>query len=219
MWEGYAYGTGGGYVSQKLEILTIGRSTLSYDHFLDLLRSAGVTAVADVRSTPYSKHFPHFARDLLQAELSADRVTYRYLGQKLGGRPTSKALYCDGVADYEKMAQTDSFRLGLEEIVKGGKKHRLAIMCSEYDPLDCHRCLLVGRSLSAHGVSVGHIRSKGDIESQEQVEERLLRHEAHHGDDLFCSREELLTLAYRKHTQKVAYREPTIIRPDKIAAE
>ena len=108
-------------------------------------------AVADVRSSPYSRHSPHFSRDELRAELRSEGISYVFLGNELGGRPKDRRFYCEGVADYEKMAQTPEFKTGLDRVIEGARKYRIALMCSEHDPLDCHRCLLVGRALAQRG--------------------------------------------------------------------
>jgi len=80
----------------------------------------------------------------------------RPLPKELGGRPTEQSFYRDGVADYEKMAKATDFGKGLARIVEGAKKHRIAIMCSEQDPLDCHRCLLVARALAERMATRGY---------------------------------------------------------------
>ena len=141
-------------MSDALTVLTIGHSTHSWERFLALLRSANVTAVADVRTSPYSRLYPHFNRDDLREELRADGISYVFLGKELGGRPSERRFYCEGVADYEKMAQASEFNKGLDRVVEGAKKYRIALMCSERDPLDCHRCLLVGRALAQRAVRV-----------------------------------------------------------------
>jgi hypothetical protein len=75
-------------------------------------------------------------------------------------------------------------------------------MCSEKGPLDCHRCLLVGRALMEHGVPVQHILADGSLVSQAQIEEELL---AGSGDDLFAPREERLAAAYRARAGTAAF--------------
>lgn len=210
---------GNNSMDNPLEVLTVGHSTLSYERFLQLLRHANVTAIADVRSAPYSRHFPHFNRDALRDELRRDHIEYRFVGEKLGGRPTDKTFYCEGIADYEKMAQAPVFEQGLELVIEGAKKHRIALMCSEHDPLDCHRCLLVGRALAERGVLVSHIHSNGSIAGHGEIEARLLKSEGQQGDDLFLSQDERLAAAYRKRARKVAYAERSNGSSDHIAAE
>ena len=126
------------------EILTIGHSNLDYEHFLALLRGARVNAIADVRSLPSSRNNPQFNRDILKDELNRDRIAYVFLGAELGGRPKKKEFYSEGVADYEKMATDNTFKAGIDRVLKGAEKYHIALMCSEQNPLDCHRCLLVG---------------------------------------------------------------------------
>jgi uncharacterized protein (DUF488 family) len=178
-------------------IFSIGHSSHPYPRFLALLTGAGISAIADVRSSPYSRRFPHFHREPLQAALKADGIAYAYLGRELGGRPADARLYRDGAPDYERIAETADFRRGLERVVDGARHYRLALMCAERDPLDCHRCLLVSRALAESGVSVGHILADGGVIDHRDVEEQLLRAEGQSGDDLFLSRAERLANAYR----------------------
>ncbi|TIX92776.1 DUF488 domain-containing protein [Rhizobium sp. P44RR-XXIV] len=194
-------------VQAAVEVLTIGHSTLSYERFLELLRGASVTAVADVRTSPYSRHFSHFNRSTLRDELREDDIAYVFLGEELGGRPKDARFYCDGVADYEKMARTDEFARGLERIIEGAQKYRIAMMCSEHDPLDCHRCLLVGRALRERGMRVRHILGNGAIIDQGEVEARLLDMAGKNDDDLFDPVEKRLAAAYRDRAMRVAFAE------------
>lgn len=188
-------------------IFSVGHSTHSYEHFLELLQGAGVTAIADVRTSPFSRHFPQFNQETLKDELRMDGIAYSFLGKELGGRPTGRQFYRDGVADYERMAKAPDFARGLERVVEGARKYRIALMCSEHDPLDCHRCLLVGRALAERGVAVTHILSDGTIVDQHDIEERLLVFAKQENTDMFFSRDEQLAEAYRKRARKVAYAE------------
>ena len=104
-----------------LEVLTIGHSTLSYETFLNLLRRFQITAIADVRTAPYSGHSPQFNKDTLGDQLRQAGIAYVFLGKELGGRPKDKQLFRDGVADYEKMARGSQFAKGLERVIEGRK--------------------------------------------------------------------------------------------------
>jgi uncharacterized protein (DUF488 family) len=191
-----------------LTVFSVGHSTHTYDRFLALLRHAGVTAVADVRTAPYSRHFPQFNRATLKEELKFDKIAYSFLGKELGGRPSGSGFYCEGVADYEKMATSDDFRKGIERLLEGAKKYRIAMMCSEHDPLDCHRCLLVARALSARHVAVNHILPNGKLLTQSDIEKRLLEMSGGEVDDMFIPPEERLAAAYRQRARKIAFVEP-----------
>jgi uncharacterized protein (DUF488 family) len=193
---------------KDLTVFTIGHSTHSYEHFLSLLRASRITAVADVRTTPFSRHFPHFNEAALRFELKLDGISYVFLGKELGGRPSGRSFYCDGVADYEKMAKTETFASGINRVIEGAKKFRVALMCSEHDPLDCHRCLLVGRALSKEGISLVHILGDSSSVSHEAIEEKLLHLAGRSSDDLLMTASERLSVAYRDRSLKVAYVEP-----------
>jgi uncharacterized protein (DUF488 family) len=206
-------------MKQADQVFTIGHSNLSYEKFLSLLRRAGVTAIADVRTSPFSRHSPQFSQAPLKNELQMDGIAYSFLGKELGGRPTESRFYSDGVADYERMSSSLEFKNGIERVVEGAKRYRIALMCSEHDPLDCHRCLLVGRALAENGISVKHIKANGDIVDNHDIEEQLLKLESQQGDDLFISREERLAAAYKKRARKVAYSELPSNSSSHVAAE
>lgn len=192
-------------VVDSLSVLTIGHSTYVWEHFASLLRGAGVTAVADVRTSPYSRRGPHFNRDELRERLRQDGVQYVFLGNELGGRPKEPSLYNNGVADYEKMAKTAVFARGLGRVVEGAKNYRIALLCSERDPLNCHRCLLVGRALAENGVRVSHVLERGEVTTQAEIEDRLLQFYDRGAHDLFLPQADRLAAAYRARARKVAF--------------
>jgi uncharacterized protein (DUF488 family) len=203
----------------SLRVWTIGHSAYSWERFITLVRNAGITAIADVRTSPYSRFSPHFNRDEVRDELRLDGISYVFLGKELGGRPAGQRFYCEGVADYEKMAHTKDFKKGLERVIEGATKYKIALMCSEQDPMDCHRCLLVGRALAERGVQVAHIQGDGVIATQEQIENRLLELSGRSFDDLFAAREDRLATAYRDHSRKVAFAQPQPGPQGPVAAE
>jgi uncharacterized protein (DUF488 family) len=186
-------------------ILTIGHSRHSLERFAALLAGAGVETLADIRSAPRSRFSPHFNKDALAAALAARNVAYIFLGKELGGRPRDPALYTEGVADYEKMALSTDFRRGLSGLKEAADRHSLAVMCSEADPLECHRCLLVGRALADEGADVGHILASGEVMTHVEAEDRLLALQNLAEEGLFASREERLAEAYRSRSRKHAY--------------
>jgi uncharacterized protein (DUF488 family) len=187
-------------------ILTIGHSRHPLERFLSLLAGAQVTAVADVRSSPASRFSPQFNKNALAASLAGRGIDYVFIGKELGGRPARPEMYTDGRADYGKMAASPEFRAGLAQLIEMAERQRVAAMCSEADPLDCHRCLLVGRVLAEAGHDVAHILASGDIASQVEIENRLLKLEHLADDDLLVrSRAERLAEAYRARNRKAAY--------------
>jgi uncharacterized protein (DUF488 family) len=185
------------------DLLTIGHSNQPADRFMALMQGAGVTAIADVRSVPFSRRFPWFSGRMLAPRLQSADIAYLPFGEALGGRPRDPALYRDGVADYEKMAAAMQFRAGLDRLDEAMGRFRLCVMCTEREPLDCHRCLLVGRALAERGFALGHILIDGTIEPHALTEDRLLGH-AGGSDDLFGGRADRLAQAYRDRAGKVA---------------
>jgi uncharacterized protein (DUF488 family) len=189
-------------------ILTIGHSRHSLERFLSLLATAEVTAIADVRSAPMSRFSPHFNKSALAASLAEQGIDYMFLGQALGGRPARADLFTQGRADYQKMAASPEFRAGLAKLIEAAGESRLAAMCSEADPLDCHRCLLVGRALAEAGATVAHVLASGEIITHAQAEDRLLQLEHLAEGLLMRSRAERLAEAYRARAGKAAYLKP-----------
>ena len=186
------------------KVLTIGHSNHPLDRFLALLSRFGVSAVADVRSAPYSRFCPHFNRDVLTASLKESSFRYSYLGRELGGRSDDPTCYQDGQIQYDRVARTAMFRNGVARIVSGAVSFRIALMCAEKEPLDCHRTLLVAPALVDHGIEVGHILASGELEPHERTMDRLLA-EVSPNLDLLRPREALLTRAMALQAQRIAF--------------
>jgi len=187
-----------------LRIFTIGHSNHSIEVFLTLLSQHDVTAVADVRSAPYSRFCPQFNRDELTATLRASNIRYSFLGRELGGRSDDPACYEGGQIKYDRVARTSVFREGLARVVSGAASYRIALMCAEKEPLDCHRTLLVAPELVTIGVDVVHILASGELEAHERTLARLLA-QLNPNHDLFQPREELLAGAIEHQAQRIAY--------------
>ena len=128
-------------------VFSIGHSNLELARFVALLKQHGIQAVADVRSSPYSQYNPQFNREPLQRALREQGISYVFLGEELGARRSERECYVDGRADYSRIAQTPAFVRGLDRIIQGAAKMRVAMVCAEKDPLDCHRCILVSPRL------------------------------------------------------------------------
>jgi uncharacterized protein (DUF488 family) len=191
----------------SLDLFSIGHSNIAADRFVGMLAAAGVGAVADVRSIPFSRRFPWFSAKNLAERLSAAGIDYEAFGQALGGRPDDAKLYCDGVADYEAMARLPAFRAGLDRVQAMAGRGRVCLMCAEREPLDCHRCLLVARAFAERGLTIGHILHDGTVEAHGATEQRLLELTGAGADDLFVTGQDArLAAAYRRRAKSVAYR-------------
>jgi uncharacterized protein (DUF488 family) len=205
-----------------VELLTIGHSNYEIRTFVSLLQKHGVTAVVDVRSSPYSRFLPHFNRAALREALAAEKICYVFLGQELGARPKKQECYVEGKAVYEKIAATEEFHEGIQRVLKGVKKHKVSLMCAEKDPLTCHRAILVCQHLRHFDLRINHILKNGELESHDHLEQRML--EKHGFTDfsemveeqaqlsLFTqkgsnlpNREECLDIAYKIQGDEIAY--------------
>ena len=191
--------------SQPKSVLTIGHSNHSAATFLSLLRNGNIDAVADVRSSPYSRFNPQFNREELEKRLKDSGIHYVFLGKELGARTDDQSCYLNGQVQYDRLAHTATFQSGLDRVQSGALRYRIALMCSEREPLECHRTLLVARSLVERGIPVEHIHADGGIESHEAAMLRLLDLVDLPRVDLFRTREELLADAITRQAQRVAY--------------
>lgn len=199
-------------------LYTIGHSNHSIVAFIDLLRQYNVTALGDVRSHPYSRYAPQFSRDALKTSLAEAGITYVFLGKELGARSPNPACYLQGKVQYDRLALEPSFADGLRRVRQGMDRFCLALMCSEKDPLECHRALLVARRLYESGIEVSHIRSDEPLESHQAMESRLLAHCKLPEGDMFKGRDEFLSEAYAIQGARVAYQDETMDKPEKEIA-
>jgi uncharacterized protein (DUF488 family) len=188
-------------------VFTIGHSNQSAEEFIALAKAHGVEAIADVRSAPYSRYNPQFDREALKESLRGAGMDYVYLGRELGARSEDAACYLKGKVQFERLAETELFREGLARVRHGAARYRVALMCAEKEPMECHRSILVARRLVEQGVEVRHILADGSTETQGEMVERLmkaLRMDADAGN-LFVTREELVEDAYRMQEARIAF--------------
>ncbi len=191
-------------------VYSIGHSNHTLERFIELLKGAGVTAIADVRSVPYSRYVSQFDREALTGELQAAGIAYSFLGAELGARPDDKNCYRDGAADYGLIAATKLFQSGLDRVIEGSRNYCIALMCAEKDPLDCHRTILVGRNLKNRGVFIRHIHADGHIEDFSLAEQRLIKLTKQEMDDMFPppgTASDPLERAYAIREKEISYAE------------
>lgn len=158
---------------QATTIFTIGHSDHETDAFIDLLRQHAITLVVDVRSQPYSRWASQFNREPLKETLEAGGLVYRFMGDVLGGRPSSPAFYTGGQPDYGQIEESPTYRAGIDELLDLGTLHRVVVMCSEGDYRECHRHRLISQTLLKRGARVVHIKPDGQTADGERVAEQL----------------------------------------------
>ena len=188
-------------------VFTIGHSNHSADEFVALLGASDVDLVVDVRSAPRSRWVPHFNPDSLEPILEHAGIEYSFMGVELGGRPADRSSYdADGRVSYERAAMADDFCDGIALLIRQADERRIALLCMEKDPLECHRALLVARALADQGVDVQHILPDGAVESHEALMNRLLESQGLPPQpDLFRTREDVIADAIRQQASRVAY--------------
>jgi uncharacterized protein (DUF488 family) len=186
-------------------VYTIGHSNGTAEHLLEMLDQHGITAVADVRSQPYSRFNPQFNREALASALKNSGRDYVFLGQELGARSEDRSCYRDGRAQYALIAQTPLFESGIERLLARIEKFRLAILCAEKEPLGCHRTILIARYLHERGIGVRHILEDGSLEEHEESLLRLLALHGMQENNLFQTRDELIAVAYEKQAEEIEF--------------
>jgi uncharacterized protein (DUF488 family) len=192
-------------MSSPSVIYTVGHSTHTIEMLLNLLEQNDITAIADVRSSPFSRHNPQFNKDTLSAELRKRGIAYVFVGKELGARSNDPSCYESGKVRYGRLAKTSVFKAGIERVLSGAQKYRIALMCAEKEPLDCHRTLLVSRALEQRGVSIVHILADGRTEAQTQTMSRLLDLVGLPQVDMFRSHDELVATACELREERIAY--------------
>ena len=149
----------------SLTVYTVGHSNHSLEKFLGLLAANRIEVLVDVRSSPYSRYATWYNREPLKASLSQAGIKYIFLGDKLGGLPDGDEFYDEEHhVDYRRIAASPAFAEGIDRLMTGIPDYRIAVMCGEENPTDCHRNLLIGKVLADMDVEVVHIRGDGALE-------------------------------------------------------
>ena len=189
-------------------IHTVWHSNLSAESLVGMLKRRGITQVIDVRSTPYSRYVPQFNRNNIRVTLERNGTGYTHMGDALGGRPQDDRLYDrDGRANYELMAQEKTFQDAIQQVEQMAEDSHIALMCTEADPLRCHRTLLVSQELASRGTDIIHLMRDDQQESHEETMEKLLAMwKLLRDGDAGMTRRQLIEEAVRNQAAEVAYR-------------
>lgn len=173
-------------------IYSIGHGQKSTDEFISELRSFDIQYLIDVRTSPFSKWAPQYNRGTIEDFLKQNGIIYLYMGDVIGGRPLNdNCIDSDGYFDYKKMAEKPQFQTGLKRLVKANEKGcRVAVMCSETDPTQCHRSKLIGRELYFQDdISMEHIIAVNKTKTQVDIMTELDRGKGNWPDgDLFINK-------------------------------
>ena len=155
-------------------IYTIGYGSRSIAEFIEVLHQHEIAYLIDVRSAPYSRYKPEFSKAALAKELEQHGIRYVFMGDTLGGRPDDETCYVNGKLDYEKVKEREYYQRGIERLHAAfSQQHAVVLMCSEGKPEECHRCKLIGATLTTQKIPVIHIDENDEQVTQENVIERL----------------------------------------------
>lgn len=149
-------------------IYSIGHSNKSLDEFYEILKSQDITCIIDVRSMPYSKHTPQFNKENISAYLKQKGILYAHFGIEFGARRndcliertiTKNNHYVHQLqVDFIEGMKTSNFLHGIDRLTNAILQgFKISLMCSEANPLECHRFSFISRYLHEHNWAVKHI--------------------------------------------------------------
>ncbi len=150
-------------------VWTLGHSTRSKDEFTQIVAAYKIENLADVRSFPSSRRYPHFNKESLAEWLAEVGVKYKHL-PTLGGRrrlqPDSRSSNWKNPSfrAYADYMESEEFTRGIAQLLTLAQIGRTSLMCAEALWWRCHRSLIADY-LKARGASVIHIVDARKTES------------------------------------------------------
>ena len=160
------------------EIFTIGYGGRETGDFITLLNRYEIDTLVDVRSSPYSRYSPDFCKERLAMILGRRGIRYEFMGDALGGRPADQSCYSYSpqrkkmLLDARKCESREFYREGIAQLTRAlAEGRRIAMMCSELEPHECHRGYVLGKTLDGEEIAVVHIGKYGEPLSQSQIRE------------------------------------------------
>ena len=188
-------------------LYSIGHSNQPLEDFLGLLKMYGINCIVDVRSVPASKYSPQFNQENLKWFLKGHGVHYLFFGEEFGARRTDCIDEKVGQVNFEWAVETPNFKQGVVRLMNGlTKGFNIALMCSEADPLECHRFSLVSRYFYDNGLDVQHILKDGNSVSHAKLEKEMIEGYLH-SRKYHLPEVDLLFGTYTKEEQRIdAYR-------------
>ena len=193
-------------------VYSIGYSGFSIGDFISALQANKISLLVDVRSQPYSQHFPDYNKENLEQVLKRSGIYYRNYAAEFGARQEERKYFTpEGYLDFELFAKSPQFLDGFDKLVKSMMQdYRVALMCAEKDPINCHRTILVARAFHDAGYKVMHLLPNNVKMSQKDIEVRLLEKYFPNRNQITLFGEafeekEYLVQAYKKRNSEIGY--------------
>ena len=193
-------------------IYTVGHSTHPIEYFLELLQEYSVNCIVDVRSVAASGYNPQYNKEPLSNFLKNNQINYFHFAEEFGARHNDPDLLDEeGKVDFEKIRKSWNFKNGVDQLWREAEEgFVIALMCSESEPLDCHRFSMVSRALEKDGFDVKHILKDKTLKSNAELESQLLKKydKKIPKSDMFqpnVTLDDQLTVAYRLKNKEIAY--------------
>ena len=154
---------------------------------------------------PASKYSPQFNQDILEGFLKYHQINYQFFGREFGARRTD-SYNQQGQVDFELAIKTDLFLQGVQRIHTLLDRHRLALMCSEANPLECHRFAFLARYFHEQGFGIQHIMRDASLATHTQLENEMINQYLHARKPLLADVDELFGTYTAEDQLKDAYR-------------
>lgn len=159
-------------------LFTIGHSSYDFTYLVERLQRYNIDWVFDVRSVPFSAYAPQYNSSNLKEKLPKYGISYYEMGEYFGARQLGEQYrYCypNGYLDFELWCKTVPFLKAKKGLISRGiTEHNVALMCTEKDPIDCHRTIMVARDLELDGIETYHILADGSLKTQSQMSKDIL---------------------------------------------
>ena len=159
-----------------------------------------------MRSIPYSKTTPQFNKEELMYMLKKERILYMDFSREFGARRSELYAYIDNQVSFDKTKELPIFLDGVKRIEKGlSLGYKIALMCTEKNPLDCHRFSLVARGIyEKTGITCLHVLGNGLVKETGALEQEMLK-EFNLEQDLFLDEQDRLKQGYKLLNKKIGY--------------
>lgn len=191
-----------------MQLFTIGYAGKQQSEFIAYLKQYGITALVDVRSSPYSGMYKEYNEDRLKELMPSHNIAYMPMGSLLGPRSPHDSHYDDSnQVVFRKLAKSEAFVSGVSRTLVGLERgYKIAMLCAEKDAATCHRSILIAdHFLHQHDIDVAHIQGDGQLEMQTEIEKRLAEAFGF-VPDMFMGEDECRENAINEQAKKVAYK-------------